>query len=131
MVGGRSLALRRSVRESAAAAIGAWENTNPLYVQTRSREAGCLAREGPRYRGRGEAAGDCVVTAEPCRTAAVDRTVARALAASLNSIYCSRRGLRPRPGPWELRQKKDGEHGNSLKARSSDRLWVRKPVELL
>ena len=113
-----------SVREPAAADSG---TTSPDGEQG----GGCLTRQGPRCRSRGEAAGDCVFTAEPCRTAAVDRTVAWALAASLNSIYCSRRGLRPRPGPWELRQKKDGEHGNSLKARSSDRLWVRKPVELL
>ena len=59
---------------------------------------GCLTRQGPRCRGRGEAAGDCVFTAEPCRTAAIDRTVARAFAASTNSLYCRRRGWRPRPG---------------------------------
>ena len=59
---------------------------------------GCLAKQGPRCRGRGEAAGDYVFTAEPCRTAAVDRTVARPLPHRLNSIYCRRWGLRPRPG---------------------------------
>ena len=56
--------LRRSVRESAAAAIGVYENTDPLYVQAISREADCIAREGPLRRGRGEAAGDCADTAE-------------------------------------------------------------------
>ena len=77
MVGGRSRTQRRSVRKSAAAAIGAWENINPLYVQTRSKEAGCLAREGPLRRGRGEAAGDCADAVEPSRQAAEDRTVGR------------------------------------------------------
>ena len=37
---------------------------------------GCLTRHGPRCRGRGEAARDYVLPAEPCRTTAVDRTVA-------------------------------------------------------
>ena len=74
------------------------KNTNPLYVQTGSREAGCLVRGGPLRRGRGEAAGDCVDGEEPFHTAAVERTVARAFAASTNSLYCRRRGWRPRPG---------------------------------
>jgi len=49
--------------------------TPTLHVQARSREACCPARRGPRSRGRGEAAGDCVFTAEPLRTAVVDRAV--------------------------------------------------------
>ena len=74
------------------------KNTNPLYVQTGSREAGCLVRGGPLRRGRGEAAGDCVDGEEPFHTAAVERTGARAFAASTNSLYYRRRGWRPRPG---------------------------------
>ena len=80
-----------SVREAAAADSG---KTSPDGEQG----GGCLTRQGPRCRGRGEAAGDCVFAAEPLRTPTVDRTVARAFAASLNSVYCRRRGLRPRPG---------------------------------
>ncbi len=45
------------------------------HVQARSGEAGCPARRGPWCRGRGEAAGDSVFTAELFRTAAVDRAV--------------------------------------------------------
>ena len=67
-----------------------------LNVQARSREAGCLTRKGRRCRGRGEAAGDCVDTAKPFRTAAVDRTVVRG--SPHRTRYCHRRGLRPRPG---------------------------------
>ena len=88
--GGGSRTQRRSVRESAAAAIGAWKNTKPLYVQTRSREAGCLVRRGPRRCGRGEAAGDCVFAAEPFRTAAAERTC--------GTGCCRRRCSRHRPG---------------------------------
>ena len=62
-------------------------------------KGGCLARQGLLRRGGGEAAGDCVDREEPFHTAAVDRTVARVIAASLNSIYYRRQGVRPRPGP--------------------------------
>ncbi len=73
--GCRSRTLRRSVRETAAAAIGVSENTYPKRPGE-EQGGGCLTRQGPRCRSRGEAARDCVFTAEPCRTAAVDRTVA-------------------------------------------------------
>ena len=66
-IGCKSRAQRRGVRELAAAATGVSKDTNPLYVQARSRETGCLAREGPLYRVRGEAARHCVGTVEPFR----------------------------------------------------------------
>jgi hypothetical protein len=62
------------VRETAATAIGVYENTNHARPGE-EQGGGCYAREGPRCRGRGEAAGDCVFTAEPFRKAAVDRAV--------------------------------------------------------
>ena len=52
-----------------------FEEHRTLYVQARSREAGRPAREGPLYRGRGEAAGDYGGTVEHVRTATVDRTI--------------------------------------------------------
>ena len=62
------------VRETAAAAIGVYEDANPTRL---GEEQGgdCLARKRPRCRGRGETAWDYVFTVEPFRTAAVDRAV--------------------------------------------------------
>ena len=74
------------------------KNTNPKR-SSEEQGGGCLARQGLFRRGRGEAARDFVDREEPFHTAAVDRTVARAIAASLNSTHCRRWGLRPRPGP--------------------------------
>ncbi len=62
------------VRETAAATIGVYENTNPIRLGE-EQGGGCLVRRGTRCRGRGEVVGDCVFTAEPLRTAAVDRAV--------------------------------------------------------
>ena len=62
------------VRETAATAIGVYEDTNPKRP-SEEQGGGCLARKGPLSRGRGEAAWDCVFTAEPFRTATVDRSV--------------------------------------------------------
>ena len=69
--GGRSRAMWRTVRETAAAAIGV-SKTRP-YKSRRGVGRRYLARRGPRYRGRGEAAWVCFFTAEPFRTATVDR----------------------------------------------------------
>ena len=44
-------------------------------VQARSREVAASQDRDRVFFGRGEAAGDFVFTAEPCRTVAVDRTV--------------------------------------------------------
>ena len=59
------------VRETAATAIGVYENTNPTRLGE-EQGGGCLAREGPRCCGRGEAAEDCVFTAEPLHPATLD-----------------------------------------------------------
>ena len=62
------------IRKNVVAAIGVYENTNPTRLGEEPR-GGYLARKGPRCRGRGEGAGDCVFNAKPFRTAAVDRAV--------------------------------------------------------
>jgi len=72
--GCKSRMLRRSVRQSAAAAIGAQENTKP-YTSRRGAGRRCPARKGLRCCGRGEADGDSVFTAEPFRTTGADRAV--------------------------------------------------------
>ncbi len=54
------------IRETAAAAIGVYEDTHPKRLGEEQGD-GCLARKGPRCSGRGEAVGDCVFTVESFR----------------------------------------------------------------
>ena len=66
-------------RQIACVAKEAYGSMPPPPTPKRTSEeqgGGCLIKQGPRCRGRGEAARDCVFTAEPSRTVAVDRTVA-------------------------------------------------------
>ncbi len=72
--GCRSSMLRRSVREFAAAAIGAQENTK-RYTSRRGARRRCPARKGLRCCGRGETARDSVFTEEPFRTATIEKAV--------------------------------------------------------
>ncbi len=71
-----SMGWRREIAYAAKEAYGSMLPPPTLKRPSEEHGGGCLTRQGPRWRGRGEAARDCVFTAEPCRTAVVDRTVA-------------------------------------------------------
>ena len=69
----------------------------------------CPARSSQRCRGRGEAAGDCVFTVEIFRTAAIDRTDVRALAAPGRIVL-------PSPG-FEAPVRIVGKYGKEVERR--------------
>ena len=87
----------------------------------------CLAKRGPRCRGRGEAAGDCVFTSEPFRTAAVDRRDGPVLTA-LYGIVPSPVFEAPARYVGKNRTRNLREDGGTIHVeRSIDRIRERKP----